>query len=177
MKRVGRPHLRIVWDQDAMLRNVRAYREPVQLSFQLGGNENLIAFIGESGLSGSLLSQRLRTLKPRYLLDLRTCPRFDLLGYSRKKAFSDFHCWGTEYFCLSTEEAKGEIADRARKLIAKLGQEKCLTGPLIVIIETEAAVDQVYGAMPKPKVKSGEWSITVEGVVIRDSSTDCFRSS
>ncbi len=176
MNRSGRPHLRIVWDQDATLRSVRTYREPVQLSFQFGCTENLIAFIGERGLSGSLLSRLLRTLQPHYLLDLRTCPRFDVFGYSRKRAFSDLDYWGTKYFCLSTEEATGEIADRARTLVAKLGQEKYLTGPIIVLIETEAEIDQVSSAMPKSKAKSGEWSITVEGLVIQHSSTGCLRS-
>lgn len=172
MKKSGRPHLQIVWDKDAESRNFRAYREPVQLSLPIGHHENLIAFIGEAALSGILFTDVLRNIQPHYLLDLRTCPRFDFSGYSRKRAFSDFERWEAKYICLSADETSGGISDRAHALITKLRRDsKNLTGPLVVLVETVEAIDQVSKVLPEPNTSIGEWTITVDGFSSYDASS------
>lgn len=172
MKKRGRPHLQIVWDKDAKFRNSRIYRKPIQLSLPIGNHENLIAFIGEAALSGILFTDVLRTLQPHYLLDLRTCPRFDFSGYSRKRAFSDFARWEAKYICLSAEETSGGISDRVHALITKLRRDsKKLSGPLVVLVETEEAIDQVSQVIPEPNTSIGKWSITVDGLSGSDASS------
>lgn len=172
MKKSGRPHLQLVWDKDAKFRNSRAYREPVQLSLRIGHYENLIAFIGEAALSGILFTDVLRILQPHYLLDLRTCPRFDFSGYSRKRAFSDFERWEAKYICLSADETSGGISDRVHTLITKLLRDsKKLTGPLVVLVETAEAIDQVSQVIPDPNTSIGKWSITVDGLSSSDASS------
>ena len=168
MNRSGWPQLRVVWDKGAKPRTNRKYQVPVQFSFPLDRNENRIAFIGDTILTGSLLMELLRTIQPHYLLDLRICPRFDILGYSRKRAFSDFERWGAKYFCLSPGDESAEMSDRVQTIITKISRD--LTGPMIVLVEAEDTVEQLSRALPKPKVRGkakttkGEWEFTVAGI-------------
>lgn len=159
------PHLSVVWNRETHSAESSQLAEPLQLSLQLDQTENLIACIGQGHLSGSVLSELLRTLRPHYLLDLRTCPRFDMIGYSRKKAFADFERWGAKYFQLTSTENTGELADRFQALISKVTSDTTqLRGPLVVVIETEDVVDQIVRAMPKRTGKEGAWCVSVEGL-------------
>lgn len=156
-------HLRVVWNRDAE-RHIVPKVLHWQLNFPFGAHEkNLVTFIVETTMSGSLLSRTLRTIKPHYLLDLRSCPRFDVFGYSRQKAFYEFEHWGAKYVCLTTAEASKEIAERVHTLISKLNlSQDFFSGPLVVLVENEEAVNQVTHALPKPNTKSGEWAIAIE---------------
>lgn len=163
MNRTRPSYLKIVRNNDQVASNTDEYCEPAQLTFQIEHDENLIAFIGEKGLSGILLTDVLQKLKPNYLLDLRKSPRFDLSGYSRKKAFSDFDRLKAKYICLSIDETVGEISERVQSLISKLDNEQNkLTGPILILVESADAIDQVYQAMPEPNTGTGKWSITID---------------
>lgn len=163
MKGKKETHLRIVWNREAERHSVPKVLH-WQLNFPFGSHEkNLLTFIVEKSMSGSLLSRALRTIKPHYLLDLRSCPRFDVFGYSRQKAFYEFEHWGAKYVCLTTAEASKEITERVHALILKLNHpQEYLAGPLVVLVENEEVVEQVTHALPKPKTRSGEWSIAIE---------------
>lgn len=156
-------HLRVVWSREVELQRL-AKAPQWQLNFPFGGGEkNLITFIIESTMSGTLMSRALRTIKPHYLLDLRTCPRFDVFGYSRQKAFNEFEHCGAKYVCLTTAEASKEITERVQALISKLNEpQERFAGPLVVLVEDERVVDQVTHALPKSNTKSGEWTIAIE---------------
>lgn len=159
-------HLRVVWDREAASR--QPYREPVQLSFMLERLENRVAIIGEGGLTGLSIMELLQNLQPYYFLDLRTCPRFDFVGFSRKRAFSEFARIGVRYLCLSGDEASDEMTDRVQILVSKLQQD--LAGPMVVIVDREEAVEHFSRALPLPKTggkaKSGRtaWEFTVAGL-------------
>lgn len=172
MIRSDRSHLKIVWDKDTNSSLAQAYKEPSQLNLQLDHFENLIAFIGVSVLSGTHVNNLLRTLKPLYILDLRTCPRFDFSGYSRKRAFSDFDRWKTKYICLSTDESVGDASGRVHALIAKLQRDaKALTGPIVVFVETDEMVEEVSEAIPEPSTSSARWEVMVDGLFTADTSS------
>lgn len=163
MKEKKETHLRVVWNREAVRHGVP--KAPHwQMNFPFGSHEkNLITFIVDTTMSGSLLSRALRAIKPHYLLDLRPCPRFDVFGYSRQKAFYEFEHCGAKYVCLTTAEASWEITERVHALILKVNRsQEYLSGPLVVLVENEDVVDQVTHALPKSSTKSGEWSIAIE---------------
>ncbi|MBC7907261.1 MAG: hypothetical protein H7Y60_11015 [Rhodospirillaceae bacterium] len=156
-------HLRVVWNKDAAEKKVFARRNPVQLDLLIGREENQVAFVCEGVLTGTLMLELLQTLQPHYLLDLRSCPRLDLLGYSRKKAFSDFHRWGAKYYCLSSEEASAEIPEQVRMLTAKLEQD--LRGPLLVIVDRDETIEQLSRFLTsRPTTRKAEWKFSVSGM-------------
>jgi hypothetical protein len=162
MKRTDAPHLRVVRDESAC---PATHREPIQLDLLLDRSESLVVFVGEPNLSGEVISRTLRTLRPNYVLDFRTCPRFDILGYSRKKAFTDFELCQAKYVTPSSEEASGDTSKRVAALLSKLSTDsQNLVGPLLVLVETEEAVELVFHALPKSKAKCGAWTLAVEGL-------------
>lgn len=160
-----RPQLKVAWSRSTSADDGRTVREPVQLSLQLGCADNLIACVGQERLSGSTLSSLLRTLRPSYLLDLRACPRFDLSdGYTRKKAFADLERWGAKYLFLTADETTGNLSERVRTLVNKLSKDASqVTGPLVVVVETEDAVEQISRALPRP-ARQQPWQIRFEGL-------------
>jgi hypothetical protein len=164
MSRKKGPHLSVVWSTNIHSPLRLGLIEPKQLSLEFSEKERLITCIEDKQLSASKLISVLSSLKPYYLLDLRSCPRFDFLGYSRKKAFADFERWNTKYFCLTTQEAAQGVRERSQMIISKLrSKNDHVTGPFVVLVETLDTVEEFRRALPPPEDVKWDWSILIEG--------------
>lgn len=161
----GRNRLRIVWNKDASVMPVtrNAYRKPVQMDLGLDASVKSMRFVDESCLSGDVLVSLLEKLKPNFVFDLRSCPRFDFVGYSRRRAFTDFHYFGACYVAPSADFGLGDLAQRARDLCEKVSvSHRELVGPILVLIDSEQSIDPIAHAMPK--AKHGDWVVAIERV-------------
>lgn len=178
MSRKTRSHLSVVWNKDTAKATAR--RKPIQLDLPIGRDEYRVAFVGEGDLTGSFMLATLQSLQPNYLIDLRTCPRLDLPGYSRQKAFADFDRWGARYFCLSSQDAAADLHERVARVFEML--EPQVRGPLLVIVDRDDAVDQFSERLMKvlappsnkKKAKSAQpiWKFSVTGLGVIAAQAD-----
>ena len=65
-----------------------------------------VAILGTAGLDGQAFRGCIRALQPGLILDARSLPRLDFVGYSRSLAFQDFREHGVKYAMLSMPSAK-----------------------------------------------------------------------
>lgn len=111
--------LRIVSSHYETYSNFDHNLEPTQLELGLFDDKKNIFYLTMNDLSGESFSHLLKEKKWRYVLDLRFCPRFDMYGYSRKKAFLDFYNNHIEYLSLTMNEYSDSIIENLYTLIEK----------------------------------------------------------
>lgn len=116
-------HLRVVSsnkDENAKASRDSLPQNPEQLLLNFFDNKkNIFPFIFDS-FSSEHFSNILNERKLGYILDLRICPRFDLYGYSRQKAFSEFNANNIKYISLMMDEHTDNLIVNLNNLIKKI---------------------------------------------------------
>lgn len=117
------------------------------LSFQVdmfvGGDDNTILVIYFADINREMFSDTIKNTHPVYILDMRLNPRFDIAGYSRKLAFSEFEKLGSRYMdhidlIEGSERSKGRLIEAAERVIKETKQ-----GPVAIIFGKKEQ-DEVY---------------------------------
>jgi hypothetical protein len=106
------------------------------------GNPGLLAFVCVSDVEEQELNELFTEGHPRFVVDLRRTPRFDVGTLSRKRVFQMFSRHGTKYVDLSgaLEIARRDSALNPDLLAAQLagaimvGQEP-ITGPIVLLVD------------------------------------------
>lgn len=97
------PHLRLVAASHAQksldkTRDDRSsFKSAHQTSLFPEGHPYIAAFVGMSTITASAFTDLFKSLHPRWVLDLRNVPRFDIVGLSRAIVFQWFHRSSTIY--------------------------------------------------------------------------------
>lgn len=150
--------LKLVWDSESAIKakqNKESHDLFVQMDMFSSRNENSIFIVYFSDIDGKSFSDALNDIHPEYIIDMRPNPRFDIPGYSRKKAFSEFHEIGIKYFDY-VELLDGNDRDKSHILIAvKKLFEKIQKGPFAIIFgnreQDELYEEQLLKHLPENK--------------------------
>src|ERR1700730_2471196 len=108
-----RPHLQLVKPPEPVVPAVREsdFAPAVwQSTLFAGSNQNLLALIDLNSIEEADFLTLLLAAKPRFMIDLRVLPLFDLGSMNRKRAFELFEKTGTKYFDIS---GRLDIKDRS----------------------------------------------------------------
>lgn len=106
MSEKGKPFLRLVSNREAVEGEKKAIKSKRRKSIQLGlpyEREHSVVFVDVNGVSSEQFYQLVMTLRPRWVVDARPAPRFDILLGSRRYAFKAFEVVGASYVDLFGE--------------------------------------------------------------------------
>lgn len=143
-KRETAPHLRLIVDRrtapSTMMRDEKRREE--QLSFWYPESSTIL-LLAVAGMDGETFMKVLERLRPRWVIDTRTVPRFDILAASRPAAFKLFERLGATYVDLfgrlgiksyDSEESNPAIWGEGLIEILKKSERK---GPYVVLLDNE----------------------------------------
>lgn len=133
-----------------------------QIEMFEGGNEKSILVIYFSDIDSKLFSNAIHNVHPAYIIDMRPNPRFNIDGYSRKLAFSDFDSIGSIYMDYieltgADDKSKEHLIVAAEKILSEKKQ-----GPVVFIFGKKEQ-DEIYEKellVNLPMDKKG-WSLAV----------------
>ena len=91
-----RGFLRLVWDSVAG-NKLRSDAPSIQIDLFEDKSEYSVLVIYFSDIDSESFSNALRNTHPSHIIDMRANPRFDIAGYSRKIAFTEFESIGAKY--------------------------------------------------------------------------------
>lgn len=114
--------LKLVWGFASHKKQEKKESPKVQMDLFGSNTENTLVIIYFYDLNGKRFSEILNETHPSYILDMRVNPRFDIDGYSRKIAFSEFDSIGSIYFDYTelvgpSDKNKSHIIQAAEKIV------------------------------------------------------------
>jgi TIR domain len=141
-----RQHLQLVPPLGPVVPAVRA-EDFVPAAWQstlfAASNPHLLAFIDLNGIEEADFLTLLLAAKPRFMIDLRVLPLFDLGGLNRKRAFALFEKCGTKYLDMSgrldLKDSKDSrynadyLAEKVRELV--FPKDASIEGPICFLID------------------------------------------
>jgi hypothetical protein len=153
-----RPHLQLVKPPEPVVPAVReADFAPAvwQSTLFAGSNQNLLALIDLNSIEEADFLTLLLAAKPRFMIDLRVLPLFDLGSMNRKRAFELFEKTGTKYFDISGRlDIKDRsdsrfnpefLSDRVREIVFSKSGE--VVGPVCFLIDPIHFNDDFLGSL------------------------------
>lgn len=145
-------------------------REAGQLSLFPVFSSSFLGILNIERVSGMRFEELLRDIRPRWLLDLRTVPRFDLNHLNRRRAFGLFRQYGVEYRDVagrlnitSRKDASlssGRIADDVTRELSEVGTGAA-PGPLVFLVDDDEIARISMLVLPqrlRPRPKAG-WMV------------------
>ena len=132
-------------------------RKGWQSTFFANENPWLVLFINFDSITESDFQASIEGARPRYLIDLRRVPRFDLGKLNRRQAFALFAGSKVQYLDLSGRIERSDKLDAGRllKLALDYTHEVFLTGPIAFLVDAaqfdEASVGAIIEALPSAK--------------------------
>ena len=96
MSNKKRDFLQLVWDS-VTNEHLKSGIPSIQMNLFTHSDERSILVIYFSDIDKVSFSNALRSTNPSYIIDMRSNPRFDITGYSRKRAFTEFENIGAKY--------------------------------------------------------------------------------
>lgn len=142
--------------------NNRKYNISHQVDMFTESNDNSILVIYFSDIDGKLFSDAINKAHPKCILDMRSNPRFNIAGYSRKIAFGEFDSLGSTYMDYvelldGNDQSKDHLIEAAERVVKKIKQ-----GPLVFIFGKKEH-DGMYEEelMHKLPVSKEAWSLSV----------------
>jgi hypothetical protein len=118
-------------------------------------------------ISGNRFAELLGDIRPRWLIDLRPLPRFDIDHMNRRRAFDLFERYGVDYRDVAgllgiasrtdASLSSGRIADEVIKILIESGV-KSSPGPIIFLVDDDELAQASTTVFPKrlrPRPKGG----------------------
>jgi len=139
-------------------------RDPrIQMELFSHNSKHTILVIYISDIDSKLFSNVLNNTHPTYIIDMRSNPRFDIVGYSRKMAFTEFENIGAKY--MDNIELLGKGKKNIYQLVDAIEDQiigKMSQGPLAFIFgkkeldesDEEVLINKLQKSKPK-------WSLAV----------------
>ncbi len=163
MSNKKRGFLQLVWDS-VTSNDLKSSGAPsIQMNLFAHSDERSILVIYFSDVDKNSFSNALKNTHPTHIIDMRSNPRFDIAGYSRKMAFTEFDNIGAKY--MDYVELLGTYKKDKDQLINVIEREffDKLEGGSLAFILGKKEQDATYEAelihkLPKNNYK---WSLSV----------------
>ena len=166
MKHNKEKFLKLVWNLDSKKvikkESESKYRPSLQVEMFAESKSNSILVIYLSDMDGKLFSNTIKNIHPSYILDMRPNPRFDIAGYSRKLAFSEFDDIGSVYMDYiklvgSRNKNKEQLISAAEKIL------KNKKHGTIAFLFGKKEQDEIYEKelLDNLTINKNEWSLVV----------------
>lgn len=163
MSNKKRGFLQLVWDSVASSNLKSSGMPSIQMNLFTHSDERSILVIYFSDVDKSSFSNALKNSHPSHIIDMRSNPRFDIAGYSRKMAFTEFENIGAKYMdYIELQGTYKKDKDELMDVIEREFFDKLEGGSLAFIFgkkEQDATYEEeLIHKLPKTNHK---WSLSV----------------
>lgn len=154
----SKPYLRLVYERDKESRiNIcdRVAVSSIQMNLFPERQPNLIVFLSPSGLSETEFVKIFDSVKPKFVVDIRTVPRMDIGTLNRGKVFLMFDEFGSSYIDCSlygsdssvvVSSLKVRVNEDWKKVPSTMRNRKlkgAIVGPLVFFVDDEHSSDRL----------------------------------
>jgi hypothetical protein len=130
--------------------------EPVQATLFMGPKSTSAVFVSFAHLKENDFVKALEYARPRFIFELRSCPRFDLGQLNRRSAFQRFEETKSQYFDLAVTGP--DLMERLRDHLRQVGP--ALTGPVMFFVDGSTQGLEFEIAQALKEVSAQSWDVS-----------------